>query len=34
MGEYINKPLQNIFGWFTIVVLIGLTAALFVSSFF
>jgi NRAMP (natural resistance-associated macrophage protein)-like metal ion transporter len=34
MGEYINKPLQNIFGWFTIAVLIGLTAALFVSSFF
>jgi Mn2+/Fe2+ NRAMP family transporter len=33
MGEYVNKPLQNIFGWFTITVLIGLTVALFVSSF-
>jgi len=34
MGEYVNKPLQNIFGWFTISVLIGLTIALFASSFF
>jgi len=34
MGEYVNKPMQNIFGWFTIAVLIGLTIALFVSSFF
>ena len=33
MGEYVNKPMQNIFGWFTITVLIGLTVALFVSSF-
>jgi Mn2+/Fe2+ NRAMP family transporter len=33
MGEYVNKPMQNIFGWFTITVLIGLTIALFVSSF-
>ena len=34
MGEYVNKPMQNIFGWFTIAVLIGLTIALFASSFF
>jgi len=34
MGEYVNKPMQNIFGWFTISVLIGLTIALFASSFF
>lgn len=34
MGEYVNKPMQNIFGWFTIVVLIGLTIALFASAFF
>ncbi|MDR3651912.1 MAG: Nramp family divalent metal transporter [Paludibacter sp.] len=34
MGKYVNKPLQNIFGWFTISVLIGLTIALFASSFF
>jgi len=33
MGEYVNKPMQNVFGWFTISVLIGLTLALFVSSF-
>ncbi len=33
MGEYVNKPMQNIFGWFTITVLIGFTIALFVSSF-
>ncbi|MDP4241071.1 MAG: Nramp family divalent metal transporter [Bacteroidota bacterium] len=34
MGEYVNKPLNNLFGWFTIIVLIGLTLTLFVSSFF
>jgi NRAMP (natural resistance-associated macrophage protein)-like metal ion transporter len=34
MGKYVNKPMQNIFGWFTIAVLIGLTIALFASSFF
>jgi Mn2+/Fe2+ NRAMP family transporter len=34
MGEYVNKPMQNIFGWFTITVLIGLTIALFASAFF
>ena len=34
MGEYVNKPFQNIIGWATIVVLIGLTITLFVSSFF
>jgi len=34
MGKYVNNRYQNIFGWFTISVLIGLTVALFVSSFF
>ena len=34
MGEYVNNKVQNIFGWFTISVLIGLTITLFVSSFF
>ncbi len=34
MGTYVNNRMQNIFGWFTITVLIGLTLTLFVSSFF
>ena len=34
MGEYVNNRYQNIFGWFTISVLIGLTVTLFVASFF
>ena len=34
MGKYVNNRYQNIFGWFTISVLIGLTVTLFVSSFF
>lgn len=34
MGSYINKPWQNIIGWITITILIGLTITLFVSSFF
>ncbi len=33
MGDYVNNRLQNIFGWTTILVLIGLTLMLFVSSF-
>jgi len=34
MGKYVNNRFQNIFGWTTISILIGLTLALFVSSFF
>lgn len=34
MGSYVNKPWQNIIGWTTITILIGLTITLFVSSFF
>jgi Mn2+/Fe2+ NRAMP family transporter len=34
MGEYVNKPIQNIIGWGTITILIGLSATLFISSFF
>ncbi|MBV5282887.1 MAG: Nramp family divalent metal transporter [Paludibacter sp.] len=34
MGAYVNKPWQNIIGWVTITILIGLTITLFVSSFF
>jgi len=34
MGVHVNNRYQNIFGWFTISVLIGLTVTLFVASFF
>ncbi|MEI7504861.1 MAG: divalent metal cation transporter, partial [Paludibacter sp.] len=34
MGDYVNKPFQNIIGWGTIVILIGLSATLLISSFF
>lgn len=33
MGKYVNKPLTNIIGWLTIVILIGLTATLVISLF-
>ena len=33
MGEHVNSRFQNIFGWTTIVILIGLTLTLFVSAF-
>jgi Mn2+/Fe2+ NRAMP family transporter len=32
MGEYVNKRTGNIIGWSTIVVLIGLTAAMLITS--
>jgi len=34
MGKYVNNRVQNIFGWTTITVLIGLSATLLVASFF
>ena len=34
MGEYVNNRVQNVIGWTTITILIGLTITLFVSSFF
>lgn len=34
MGEYTNKRWQNIIGWGTIAILIGLSATLLISSFF
>ncbi|MEI6556316.1 MAG: divalent metal cation transporter [Paludibacter sp.] len=34
MGTHVNNKFQNIFGWTTIVVLIGLSATLLISSFF
>jgi len=34
MGEYVNKPFNNIVGWTTVIVLIGLSLILLVSSFF
>jgi Mn2+/Fe2+ NRAMP family transporter len=34
MGSYVNKPWQNVIGWSTITILIGLTITLFGSSFF
>lgn len=33
MGEYVNKRIQNIIGWATIIILIGLTAAMLITSF-
>jgi len=34
MGEYVNKPFNNIVGWTTVIVLIGLSLILLLSSFF
>ena len=34
MGEYVNKPLQNIIGWGAVTVLIGLTVTLLVMPLF
>jgi len=33
MGQYVNNRAQNIFGWTTISILIGLTITLFVTAF-
>lgn len=33
MGKYINNKLQNIFGWITISILVGLSLILFISFF-
>ncbi|MFA4851681.1 MAG: divalent metal cation transporter, partial [Bacteroidales bacterium] len=33
MGKYVNKPLNNIIAWITIVILIGLSVSLLISSF-
>ncbi|MDP4278662.1 MAG: divalent metal cation transporter, partial [Bacteroidota bacterium] len=30
MGEYVNKPLNNIIGWSAIIILIGLSVTLLV----
>lgn len=34
MGKYVNKPINNIISWFTIIILIVLSLALFVTSLF
>lgn len=34
MGQYVNKPYQNIIGWSTIVILIVLSVTLLILSFF
>jgi Mn2+/Fe2+ NRAMP family transporter len=34
MGQYVNKPINNIIGWGAIVVLIGLSAALLILQLF
>ena len=34
MGEYVNKPINNVIGWSAIIVLIGLTFMLLVLPFF
>ncbi|MEI6277477.1 MAG: divalent metal cation transporter, partial [Prolixibacteraceae bacterium] len=31
MGEYVNKPFNNIVGWSTVTVLVGLSAMLLLS---
>ncbi|MFA5782104.1 MAG: divalent metal cation transporter, partial [Bacteroidales bacterium] len=33
MGKYVNKPLNNVICWITIVILIGLSVSLLISSF-
>jgi Mn2+/Fe2+ NRAMP family transporter len=33
MGEYVNKPISNIISWITIVILLALSATLFISLF-
>jgi Mn2+/Fe2+ NRAMP family transporter len=33
MGKYVNKPIINIIGWATVVILVGLSLMLLVSSF-
>jgi Mn2+/Fe2+ NRAMP family transporter len=32
MGKYVNRPFNNIVGWATVIVLVGLSATLVVSS--
>lgn len=34
MGNYVNKPINNIISWLTIIILIGLSLTLFVTSLF
>jgi len=34
MGKHVNKPLQNIIGWGSIVVLVGLSMTLILMPFF
>lgn len=34
MGEHVNKAWQNVIGWGTIIILVGLSVTLLVSSFF
>jgi Mn2+/Fe2+ NRAMP family transporter len=34
MGQYVNKPLNNIIGWSSVVILVGLSAALLIIPFF
>jgi len=33
MGKYVNKPLNNIIGWTTVIILIGLSFTLLITSF-
>ncbi|MEI6122123.1 MAG: Nramp family divalent metal transporter [Bacteroidota bacterium] len=33
MGKYVNKPINNIIGWSTIIILIGLSCTLLITSF-
>ena len=34
MGEYTNKPVQNIIGWGTVIILVGLSLTLLVLPLF
>jgi Mn2+/Fe2+ NRAMP family transporter len=33
MGKYVNKPLNNVIGWVTVIILVGLSLTLLVTSF-
>lgn len=33
MGKYVNKPITNIIGWLTVIILLGLTATMVISLF-
>jgi Mn2+/Fe2+ NRAMP family transporter len=34
MGQYVNKPANNVIGWTAVIVLIGLSVTLLILPFF